>query len=270
MPGERGMQKKGSIQMTVIQIDDYGPWTLSLGSNREPHLQILQSELYAYVQHLFSLKGGFVFYGRFDNMLAVTNGMNVNDHREIQRKVSQRFPVTISLGIGIGGYPKEAEENATKVLQSQGSSQLEERRAVLAVESQLSTIDDGYVQIAHIDVNDATSKITDSMPAYNAFVTILRVHEALAREFLERRGLVFFAGGDNFLAVSNGIREEEYGKIMERVSELVGLELKAGVGIGRSAKEALRLASESLDRIRASGGKEFIKILPATPIENKQ
>jgi len=263
------MEENSHIQMTVIQIDDYGPWTLSLGPNREPHLQILQSELYAYVQHLFSLKGGFVFYGRFDNMLAVTNGMNIDDHREIQRKVSRRFPVTISLGIGVGGYPKEAEENATRMLQRQGSSRLEGRRSVLAVERQLSTTDDGFVQIAHIDVNDATSKITDSVPAYNAFVTMLRVHEALAREFLERRALVFFAGGDNFLAVSNGLREEEYRQILERVSELVGLELKAGVGIGRSATEALRLASESLDKIRASGGNEFIKILPATPVENE-
>jgi len=260
---------KGCIQMTLIQIDNYGPWTLSLGSGREPELQILQSELYADIQRLFSSKGGFVFYGRFDNMLAITNGINVDDHKEIQERVCQRFPVTISLGIGVGEYPTEAQENATRALQTQGSSQLEERRKVLAVKGQLATVDDGFVQIAHVDVNDSTAKITDNIPVYDAFMTMLKVHEILTREFREKKALVFFAGGDNFLVVSNGLREAEYEEVLETASRQVDLELKAGVGIGRSAIEALELASQSLDRVRASKENGFIQILTAPPVENK-
>jgi GTP cyclohydrolase IIa len=262
------MMTKSHIQITLIQIDNYGPWTRRLGPDREPDLQILQSKLYAEIQRLFSLKSGFVFYGRFDNMLAVTNGIDVNVHRKIQERICERFPITISLGIGAGVYPTEAQEKASRVLQDQGGSQLEERRKVLAVDGQLPSTLDGLVQIAHIDVNDSTSKITDTIPAYNAFTTMLKVHDILAKEFLSRNALVFFAGGDNFLVVSNGLKEAEYDQVLKCVSGQLHLSLKAGIGRGRSAVEALSLASRALDKIRSSKGNESIHILSAPLVDN--
>ena len=35
------------IQMTLIQIDNYGPWTVTPRPRNESDLQILQAELYA-------------------------------------------------------------------------------------------------------------------------------------------------------------------------------------------------------------------------------
>lgn len=256
------------IQLTLIQIDNYGPWTMTLGPDREANLQILQSKLYAEIQRLFSLEGGFVFYGRFDNMLAVTNGIDVSVHREIQERICERFPVTISLGIGAGVYPTEAQEKASRVLQVQGGSQLEARRKVLAVDGQLPSALDGLVQIAHIDVNDSTSKITDTIPAYNAFTTMLKVHDTLAKGFLSRKALVFFAGGDNFLVVSNGLKEAEYDEVLECAYGKFNLSLKAGIGRGRSAVEALSLASYALDEIRSGKANKSIHMLSAPLVDN--
>jgi GTP cyclohydrolase IIa len=260
--------RKNCIQMTLIQVDNYGPWTLSLGHQREPYLQVLQSELYAELQRLFSLKAGLVFLSRFDNMLAVTNGISVEDHSEIQQSICQLFPVTVSMGIGVGEHPIEAQLNATRALQNRGSSRHAGRINVLAVEQPLDSEADDFVQIAHIDVNDVTT-LTDSISAYDAFVTMIRVHETLAKVFLQSKSLVFFAGGDNFLVVSNGLTEDKHRKILREVSGEVGLEMKAGIGIGRTASEALELASRALDRIRAKRNEMHTTPFPHTLLETK-
>ncbi|HET8794559.1 MAG TPA: GTP cyclohydrolase IIa, partial [Nitrososphaeraceae archaeon] len=41
------------IQLTIIKIEGYGTWTLTLGSDREAELQMLQSEIYHDLQKLF-------------------------------------------------------------------------------------------------------------------------------------------------------------------------------------------------------------------------
>ncbi|MEM3017507.1 MAG: GTP cyclohydrolase IIa [Candidatus Bathyarchaeia archaeon] len=243
--------EKGCIQMTLIQLDNYGPWTLSLGPGREPYLQVLQSELYAELQRLFTFRGGLVFHCRFDNMLALTNGLSLSDHAEIQKRISELFPVTVSMGVGLGGSPAEAQNRASRAVQNRGSSRHEGRRAVLEVEGSVESGRDCPVQIAHVDVDDV-SRLTDSVSAYDLFVSMLRVHGALTEEFLRHGSLVFFIGGDNFLVVSSGVTEEDYREALRNVSEKTGLKMKAGIGVGRSAKGALELASGALDKIRGS------------------
>jgi GTP cyclohydrolase IIa len=252
---------KGKIQMTLIQIDNYGPWTLCLGPKREPDLQILQSELYVDLQRLFSSKGGLVFYTRFDNMLAITNGISIDEHRAIQEDVCRQYPITVSMGIGVGVFPGEAQEKATKALQIYGSSQLAKRRKVLAAPSEPLDYDEGLVQIAHIDVDDVTQTLTDRVSAYDALFTMLKVHEELATGFLKEKALVFFAGGDNFLAISNGLMRQDYASILRCVSGNVGLKLKAGVGIAFDAVGALKLADEALDAIKRGEIKESVHSL---------
>ena len=68
------------IQLTIIKITGYGPWTLTLGSDREHKLQMLQSSIYNEIQNLFSEKNCLVFSNRFDELFAVTNGLSLDDH----------------------------------------------------------------------------------------------------------------------------------------------------------------------------------------------
>jgi GTP cyclohydrolase IIa len=236
------------IQMTLIQIDNYGLWTLDLGPNREADLQVLQSELYADLQRLFSSKGGLVFYTRFDNMLAVTNDIDINGHVEIQENICHRYPITVSMSIGVDTTPYRAQEKATMALQSHRSANDEKRNIVVASGRTLKN--EGLVQIAHIDVNDVTTTLTDKVSAYHALLTMINAYEKLAEIFLKKDALVFFAGGDNFLALSNGLARQDYANVLRYVSKEVHLKLKAGIGIAYNAKEAMKLANKALDQIR--------------------
>ena len=75
-----------TIQITIIKIKGYGPWTLELGSDREAQLQILQSNIYIKLQEKFSERGGIVYSNRFDELVAITNGISLNQHIEIQHE----------------------------------------------------------------------------------------------------------------------------------------------------------------------------------------
>ena len=122
------------IQMTLIQIDNYGPWTVTPRPRTESDLQILQAELFADVQRLIAAKKGLVFFTRFDNLLAVTNGLNEEDHMRIQRSIRNRYPITISMGVGAAETPHEAQKLATIALQKAGSAQSGERKEILAID----------------------------------------------------------------------------------------------------------------------------------------
>ena len=70
------------IQLTIIKINDYGPWTLTLGSDREHQLQILQASLYKEVQQLFSEKNCLAFLNIADEFFVLTNGLSLDGHLE--------------------------------------------------------------------------------------------------------------------------------------------------------------------------------------------
>ena len=78
-----------NAQLTLIQIDNYGPWTVTPKPRREVDLQTLQSRLYADFSQLFGMKKGYVFFSRFDNMIAVTNGIDIDYHALIQESIKK-------------------------------------------------------------------------------------------------------------------------------------------------------------------------------------
>ena len=79
------------IQLTIIKITGYGPWTLTLGSDREHQLQILQASLYQEIQRLFSEKNCLAFPNRFDEIFVITNGLSVDEHIEIKKQLGKSF-----------------------------------------------------------------------------------------------------------------------------------------------------------------------------------
>ena len=48
-------------QLTLVQIDNYGPWTVTPHPRPEVDLQTLQSRLYADLSQLIGRDGGEVF-----------------------------------------------------------------------------------------------------------------------------------------------------------------------------------------------------------------
>jgi GTP cyclohydrolase IIa len=120
-----------TTQISVLQLDNYGPWTVTPEPRREMDLQALQSRIYADVAQFIGSRGGYVFPSRFDNMIAVTNGLGQDDLRTLQKTVGNRYPVTVSICTGVGSPPDQALTLASNELQESGSAQDPDRRELL-------------------------------------------------------------------------------------------------------------------------------------------
>jgi GTP cyclohydrolase IIa len=244
-----------NTQVTLIQIDNYGPWTVTPEPRREVDLQTLQSRLYADLSQLVGNREGYVFFTRFDNMVAVTNGIDTDAHALVQESVGNRYPVSVSLSIAVDPSPAAALGRATDRLQEAGSAQDERRTEILRgrplAESERTAED---VQIAHFDVNDATGKYTDQLNEFDTFIHIEQGYAELMR-YMRRAhdSLSFFVGGDNVIAVCAGLSEDEFADACEHVHEAVGVDLKVGVGRSRNAQSAGMAAKHALETCRHEG-----------------
>ncbi len=239
-------------QVTLIQIDNYGPWTVTPEPRREVDLQTLQSRLYADLSQLFGNREGYVFFTRFDNMVAVTNGLDRPDHALIQESIGNRFPVTVSLSIAVDASPAAALGVATNQLQNAGSAQDHSRREILRGEP-LPPGDqrEDDVQIAHFDVNDATGKYTDQLNEFDSFINIEQGYAELMRYMRKaHNSLSFFVGGDNIIAVCERMGRDGYIDAITHVNDTVGVELKVGVGRAATAQAAGMAAKHALETCR--------------------
>jgi len=244
-----------NTQVTLIQIDNYGPWTVTPEPRRETDLQTLQSRLYADLSQAVGNRDGYVFFTRFDNMIAVTNGMDLDDHARLQQSVGNRYPVSVSLSIAVDDSPIDALETATERLQAAGSAQDKDRREILRGEP-MSAVDrtDDDVQIAHFDVVDATGKYTDRLNAYDSFINIEQGYAAVMKHMRESHdSLSFFVGGDNIIAVCPNLPAEAYESAIDHVSDAVDVDLQVGVGKSDNAHDAGMAAKHALETCRYNG-----------------
>ena len=244
-----------NTQITLIQIDNYGPWTVTPEPRREVDLQTLQSRLYADLSQLFGNRDAYVFFTRFDNMIAVSNGVDMDDHALVQESVGNRYPVTMSLSVATGTTPADALGTATEQLQDAGSAQDQHRREILrgrAIDEEYRT--DTDLQIAHFDVNDATEKYTDQLNEFDTFIRIEQGYAELMRHMRRAHdSLAFFVGGDNVIATCPDLDAADYQEAIDHVEEAVGVELKVGVGRGKVAADAGMAAKHALEDCRATG-----------------
>ncbi|GGL58455.1 GTP cyclohydrolase III [Halocalculus aciditolerans] len=244
-----------NTQVTLAQIDNYGPWTVTPNPRKEVDLQTLQSRLYADLSQLVGMHGGYVFFTRFDNMVAITNGLDLEDHARIQESIGNRYPVTLSFGIGTSTSPRDALVDATALLQEAGSAQDAERAEVLAGQTTEPTpAEDDDVHLAHFDVNDATGEYTDELDAYSTFIHIEQAYASLMRYLHDAHdGLAFFVGGDNVIAVVPDLERAAYEDAIRHVREDVDMDLKVGVGSGVTAQDAGMAAKHALEICREDG-----------------
>jgi GTP cyclohydrolase IIa len=188
-------------------------------------------------------------------MVAVSNGLTVDDHAMIQESVGNRYPVTVSFSIATGRTPASALETATEQLQDAGSAQDESRREILrgrAIEPEYRT--DGDLQMAHFDINEVTERYTDQVNAFDAFIHIEQGYAALMKHLREAYGaLAFFVGGDNIIAVCPDLEPGDYRDAVEHVQSTADVALKVGVGEGATAGEAGMGAKHALEECRANG-----------------
>jgi GTP cyclohydrolase IIa len=242
-------------QITLVQIDNYGPWTTTPEPRREVDLQTLQSRMYADTSQLVGNRKGYAFFSRFDNMVTITNGLDRDAHRLIQNSLANRYPVTASLSIGVSDQPAEALGAASRQLQDAGSAQDSQRREILAG-APLSEAErtDEDVQIAHFDVNDATGKYTDELNEFDTFINIEQGYATLMQYMRQAHdSLAFFVGGDNVIAVCSEMDAPAYRDAITHVRDAVDVDLKVGVGRARTAQQAGMDAKHALEECRETG-----------------
>jgi GTP cyclohydrolase IIa len=231
------------IQLTIIRIEGYGPWTVTLGSDREAQLQMLQAKIYHDVQRLFSSKDGIVFFNRFDEYFAITNGIGADGHLEIQRELAESYKdLTISMAIGAGKTAFEANLNAYRARKE--CKALDNGARIFG-----SVHDANTAQIMHIDV-DSSTKVGDQLSPYEITALVMKIYSMLAEEFMKYNSLAFFLGGDNIMVISNNMTKEQADEAIKKVTAGIDIKLNCGIGIGRTGRRAAEAATRALDTIR--------------------
>jgi len=242
-----------TTQVTLVQIDNYGPWTVTPEPRREMDLQALQSRLFADIAQFMGPRDAYVFSTRYDNMIAVTNGVDGAAHAALQESIGNRYPVSVSLGTGVAERPIDALDAANRLLQTEGGAQDEDRAEVLAGDY-LTETNPSDLQIAHFDVVNVTGKYTDRLNEFDTFLNVERAYGSLTRYLRESHGaLSFFVGGDNVVAVCPDLPERAFADAVAHVADDADIELQVGVGRGASAHEAGFAAKHALETCRDGG-----------------
>ena len=240
------------IQLTIIKINDYGPWTLTLGSDREHELQMFQASLYKEIQKLFSEKNSLVFLNRSDEFFALTNGITLDDHIEIQKNLESSFNLKLSMAIGFAETPFDANLKAYEGKKLQMFLNKEHN-----IYGFLNGKKDEKVTILHLDVDNITSKLKTMSP-YEISFSIFGLYSKMSEFFLNKKALTFFIGGDNFMVITNENAKQMAREFLDILKKEQGITLNCGIGTGTSPREAAKLATKSLDTIREirDSGKE--------------
>ena len=240
------------IQLSILKISEYGPWTLTLGSDREHELQMLQASLYKEVQKLFSDKNCLVFLNRSDEFFVVSNGLELEDHIQIQKTLEQSFDIRLTISIGYAESPFEANLKAYEGKKNE---------IILNKEHNIFGFVNGktelQVSIMHLDVDDLSSKRKTNSP-YEISSIIFELYSKMSKFFLEKKSLTFFMGGDNFMVIASNDGKNSTQSFIDMIKSNDDISLNCGIGNAHTAREAVKLATKSLDTIREirDSGKE--------------
>ena len=232
------------IQLSILKITEYGPWTLTLGSDREHELQMLQASLYKQIQQLFSAKNCLVFLNKSDEFFVVSNGLTLDDHIEIQKSLKKLFEVTLTISIGYGNTPFEA--NLKAYSGKQNNIVLNQEYAIFGFIDNSLEFD---VSIMHLDVDDLKSKRKDNSP-YEISLKIFELYSKIGRYFIEKNSLTFFMGGDNYMVVASDDAKNSVQNFIDLIKNNDNISLNCGIGTAQTSRDAVKLATKSLDTIR--------------------
>lgn len=240
------------IQLSILKITGYGTWTLTLGSDREHELQILQASLYKEVQKLFSEKNCLVFLNRSDEFFVITNGLKLEDHIEIQKKLEKLFDIRLTISIGYGESPFDANLKAYDG--KKNNVILNQEHNIFGFVKNSS---DSKVSIMHLDVDDLTSRRKNNSP-YEITSIIFELYSKMSKYFLEKNSLTFFMGGDNFMIIASEDGKNSVQNFINMIKDNDDISLNCGIGNAHTSREAAKLATKSLDTIREirDSGKE--------------
>ena len=232
------------IQLSILKITEYGPWTLTLGSDREHELQMLQASLYKKIQQLFSERNCLVFLNKSDEFFVVSNGLTLDDHIEIQKSLKESFEVSLTISIGYGNTPFEANLKAYDG--KQNNIILNEEHTIFGF---IDNESESNISIMHLDVDDLKSKRQDNSP-YEISLKIFELYSKIAKYFIEKNSITFFMGGDNYMVVASDDAKKSVQSFIDMIKNNDNISLNCGIGNAKTSRDAVKLATKSLDTIR--------------------
>ena len=230
------------VQLTILTIDEYGPWTHTLGNDREHKLQMYQASLYETIQNMFSVKGGLAFSNRFDEFFIITDGIGYYDHIEIETKLKEMYPFKISMSIANSKYPFVANRRAHLTKLKTGY----DKPVVASFNKENSN---EKVHLIHLDIEGIT-KIRQTSTPYDISLLIQATHHVISVYCYENQLLGFFMGGDNFVIISDENTKEHSEEIAKRIKQNIHVDVNCGIGEEYTARIAMAMATKNLDEIR--------------------
>jgi len=205
---------------------------------------MLQAHLYGQIQKLFSEKNCLVFSNRFDEFFVITNGLTLADHIEIQNKLKQVSSLRLSMSIGYAENPFDANLKAYEGKKTQ--TFLDKEHNIYGF---LNGNSDQKVTIMHFDVDNIKSQRNIKSP-YEISSVIFGIYAKMSEFFLAKKSLTFFMGGDNFMVVTSADANSNAREFLDIAKKEFDVSFNCGIGTGRTAREAVKLATKSLDTIR--------------------
>ena len=109
----------------------------------------------------------------------------------------------------------------------------------------------------HLDVDDLTSKRKTNSP-YEISSIIFELYSKMSKFFLKKNSLTFFMGGDNFMVVASEEGKNSVQNFINLIKNEDKISLNCGIGTANTSRDAVKLATKSLDTIREirDSGKE--------------
>ena len=137
------------------------------------------------------------FLNRADEFFVVTNGLELEDHIQIQKILEKLFDIHLTISIGYGESPFEANLKAHEG--KKNGIILNKEHSIFGFVYDKS---DSNVSIMHLDVDDLTSKRQTNSP-YEISSIIFEIYSKMSKFFLKKNSLTFFMGGDNFMVIAS-------------------------------------------------------------------
>jgi GTP cyclohydrolase IIa len=185
-----------------------------------------------------------VFLNKSDEFFVVSNGLSLEDHIEIQKSVKESFEVSLTISIGYGESPFDANLKAYDG--KQNSVILNEEHSIYGfIDNSLEF----NVSIMHLDVDDLKSKRKDNSP-YEISLKVFELYSKIGRYFIEKNSLSFFLGGDNYMVIASDDAKNSVQNFIDMVKNDEQISLNCGIGNAKTSRDAAKLATKSLDTIR--------------------
>ncbi len=212
-------------RVITIVLRGYREWTESLGPDREHLIQKFQGEWHKAIWNAFSDVGAVVHQLRYDVALGIVNNVDYDSIQGVIKKLSDVSPVPLETNIRCGEDPLTAHLNG----------------------HECHGKEDSEVVALHVDYENFTA-LTDSTSPYSAYVKVIEIYGRILSLCAKYRCLAFYLGGDNF-----AVFPPSFNIAKPLGSDLVELGMRVGIGIDRTPRRALMLATEALDILRKEG-----------------